>query len=264
MKKTKESIEKKRAKKKSDLEYSEKVKLKKKRFELSKRCDEVLEREYAKAERKSKARLNKKFLEYDRKCKNEIRKLEWKEEKVYKEKKKTLNIVEFAMELAQENSKLRDTDADGNGFCISCDKLCTWSELAWWHDYSRRIRNICLCLWNINAQCNGCNRTTWPRWDKIAAERVSRRYNENLAEKYNEGVVAQLREWYVSYFKNDYDENWVIGVIKKKKNAVEEYLIKTYIPELLDENEKRWESKNFYKPKKNWRKIYEQVLSLTK
>jgi hypothetical protein len=49
---------------------------------------------------------------------------------VYKEKKKTLNIVEFAMELQQENSKLRDTDADGNGFCISCDKLCTWSELA--------------------------------------------------------------------------------------------------------------------------------------
>jgi hypothetical protein len=65
----------------------------------------------------------------------------------------------------------------------------------------------------------------------------------------------------VSYFKNDYDENWVIGVIKKKKDAVEEYLISTYIPELLDENEKRWKMKNFYKPKKNWRKIYEQVLS---
>ena len=61
----------------------------------------------------------------------------------------------------------------------------------------------------------------------------------------------------MSYFKNDYDENWVIGVIKKKKDAVEEYLIKTYIPELLDENEKRWKMKNFYKPKKNWRKIYE-------
>jgi hypothetical protein len=65
----------------------------------------------------------------------------------------------------------------------------------------------------------------------------------------------------VSYFKNDYDENWVIGVIKKKKDAVEEYLINTYIPELLDENDKRWKMKNFYKPKKNWRKIYEQVLS---
>lgn len=65
----------------------------------------------------------------------------------------------------------------------------------------------------------------------------------------------------MSYFKNDYDENWVIGVIKKKKDAVEEYLIKTYIPELIDENERRWKMKNFYKPKKNWRKIYEQVLS---
>ena len=54
----------------------------------------------------------------------------------------------------------------------------------------------------------------------------------------------------MSYFKNDYDENWVIGVIKKKKDAVEEYLIKTYIPELLDENERRWKMKNFYKTKR--------------
>lgn len=62
----------------------------------------------------------------------------------------------------------------------------------------------------------------------------------------------------MSYFKNDYDENWVIGVIKKKKDAVEEYLINTYIPELLDENDRRWKMKNFYKPKKKWRKIFEE------
>ena len=42
---------------------------------------------------------------------------------MYKEKKKTLNIVEFAMELAQENSRLRDSDSEGRGFCISCDLL---------------------------------------------------------------------------------------------------------------------------------------------
>ena len=122
--KTKEGIERKREKKKSDLEYAEKIKLKKKRFELSKKYDDELEREYAKAERKSKARINKKFLEYDRKCKNEIRKLEGKEEKVYKKKKKNLNVVEFAMEVQQENSRLRDSDSEGRGFCISCDRLC--------------------------------------------------------------------------------------------------------------------------------------------
>nr|DAW73175.1 MAG TPA: hypothetical protein [Caudoviricetes sp.] len=32
------------------------------------------------------------------------------------------------------------------------------------------------------------------------------------------------------------------------------------IPDLITENERLWETKNFYKPKKNWRKIYEKEL----
>ena len=34
------------------------------------------------------------------------------------------------MEIAQENARLRDSDADGKGRCISCGKLCSWSEHA--------------------------------------------------------------------------------------------------------------------------------------
>lgn len=30
------------------------------------------------------------------------------------------------------------------------------------------------------------------------------------------------------------------------------------IPDLISENERLWKTKNFYKPKKNWRKIYDK------
>ena len=259
--KNKDTIIRKREKKKSDLEKTEQIKLNRKNIEYRKKTDIEYHRLLDKAQRKARAYLNKKFLEYDRKCKNEIRKLEWKPERVYVKKKKTLNLVEFAMEIMQENARLRDSDISGNWLCISCDKFCTWWEHAWGHDYSRRIKNICLCLWNINLQCNGCNRTTWPRGDKIASERVNRKYNENLARKYGESIVAQLKEWYESYFKNDYDENWVIGTIKKKKSEAEDYLVKKYIPELIEENELRWKWKDFYKPWKKWRKIFEEYLN---
>ena len=225
------------------------------------KCKSEYEKWMLKFERKSKAYLNKKFLEYDRKCKNEIRKLEWKEEVVYKEKKKPFNLVQFAAELMQENARLRDTNEEGMWYCISSDTLHDWGHLEWGHRYSRMVRNIMLCIWNINAQCKSCNFTTWPRWDKGACERTNALYDINLAKKYSQGVVNQLREWSEAYFKKDYDENWVIGTQIIKKDAVESYLKKTYIPELIEENERRWAGKNFYKPKRKWREVWNKFLS---
>ena len=198
------------------------------------------------------AYINKKKLEYDRKCKNEIRKLEWKPERVYKKKKKSLNLVEFAMELMQENAKLRDTDISGNGICISCGKLKTRKELAWGHRYSRRIKNICLCVTNINAQCHWCNFTTWPRGDKIASDRVNAKYDENLDIKYWKWTNTQLRLTKESYFKNDYDGNWVLGTKNIKPTDKD---IEKYIESLIEENELRWKWKDFYSPSKKRRKI---------
>lgn len=260
MQKTKTDIIRKREKKKSDLEKTEQLKLNRKNIEYRKKTDIEYHRLLDKAQRKARAYLNKKFLEYDRKCKNEIRKLEWKPEKVYKKKKKTLNLVEFAMELMQENARLRDSDREWKGFCISCDKLVSWGNHAWGHDFSRKVKNICLCTWNINLQCNGCNRTTWPRGDKIASERVNRKYNENLTKKYWWEYVKLLREHYEAYFKKDYDENWLIGDKLIKKAKVESYLVEEYIPDLIKENELRWTGKDF-KGKKNRRKIWEEYLN---
>lgn len=260
MKKTKESIIAK-WKKVYEAAYAKAMWERKTKVEQEKeRNQNNLDRKIAQIDRKILSRLKKKELDCDRKCKNEIRKLEWKPERVYKKKKKTLNLVEFAMELMQENARLRDSDREWKGFCISCDKLVSWGNHAWGHDFSRKVKNICLCTWNINLQCNWCNRTTWPRWNKVAEEKVRVKYNENLARKYWQWTVDALKELYEAYFKNDYDGNWVIGYKKIKKAAVDSYLEKEYIPDLIKENELRWTGKDF-KGKKNRRKIWEEYLN---
>ena len=228
----------------------------KKVWEAERKGQALTDRLVNKYERKMNAYIKKKELEYDRKCKNEIRKLEWKPERVYK-KKKSLNLVEFAMELMQENAKLRDTDISWNWICISCGKLKTRKELAWWHRYSRRIKNICLCVTNINAQCHWCNFTTWPRGDKIASDRVNAKYDENLDIKYWKWTNTQLRLTKESYFKNDYDGNWVLGTKNIKPTDKD---IEKYIESLIEENELRWKWKDFYSPSKKRRKIREEYI----
>lgn len=42
-----------------------------------------------------------------------------------------------------------------------------------------------------------------------------------------------------------------------KKYSVTEIYLNEYIPELIEENERLRATKNFYKPSKNWRRIYE-------
>ena len=130
MKKTKDSITKKYELLVQDLEYKVRCKIQNQRRILLNKSAIEVDRKIEKYVRKQNAYLNRKKTEYDRKCKNEIRKLEGKEERVYKTKKKPLNLVEFAAELMQENSKLRDTDISGNTLCISCGKFKTWKELA--------------------------------------------------------------------------------------------------------------------------------------
>ena len=258
--KNREDIERKYSKLVQELDYACKVKLGNKIKEIYRKQKLVTDKEIEKQTRKIESYKNKKIKEYDRKCKNEIRKLEGKPEREYKKKKKKLNLVEFAMEIMQENSRLRDSDREWKGYCISCDKLVSWGNHAWGHDFSRKVKNICLCTRNINLQCNWCNRTTWPRGDKIASERVNRKYNENLARKYWQWAVDALRECYEAYFKKDYDENWLIGYKKVKKAKVDSYLEEEYIPELIKENELRWSGKDF-KGKKNRRKIREDYKS---
>lgn len=198
------------------------------------------EHEVDKNERKKLSYINKKEAEYRRKMMNEIREVEWKPKREYKTDWPKIKPIQFAMEIAQENSKLRDTDADWNGRCISCDSFCSWGNLAWWHRYSRRFKEICLERENINAQCHTCNYATWPRWDTVAKEKVNHKYDENLDKKFWEWTAEGLR------MKLYNSMHW----------KLEAYDLEMIIPLLIEENEKLWEAKNFHSPKRNWRRTW--------
>ena len=91
---------------------------------LHEKTELEIERKTNQIIRKTNAYINRKRSEYSRKCKNEIRKLQGKEEKKYKIKPLARNKkLQFALAIAQENARLRDTNKEGIGKCISCQKV---------------------------------------------------------------------------------------------------------------------------------------------
>ena len=246
-KKTEQTIRAKRANKflqlKNRAEYSTKINI----LNLKERIWKVMDYRVQRLEKRKVAYLNKKELEYKRKCENEIRQLQGKPKREYKAKKWTRNKkLQFALSLAQENSKLRDTNKDWEGKCISCNKLCSWSELAWGHLYSRMFQWICLFKININAQCHSCNFTTWPRGWTLEKEITNKVYRSNLIKKYWLEAVEEMEERLQQYIANP------------TKYTVTEIFLEDYIPELIEENEMFWATKNFYKPANNRRKLWEE------
>ena len=209
------------------------------------KVNQNLEYEKEKLERKKKSYIRKKEEEYKRKCLNEIRELKGRPKREYKSEWPKIKPIEFAMEIAQENSKLRDTDADGNGYCISCNRWCSWGELAWWHRYSRKFKNMCLEEENINAQCHKCNWITWPKWDPIEKGRVNNEYDKAIARKFGEDANKKLARKVREFFNNT----------DTKARA---YNLKQKIPYLIRINKELWATKNFYKPRKKWEKIWEE------
>ena len=179
--------------------------------------------------------IRKKEEEYKRKCLNEIRAMQDKPKRVYKSEWPKIKPIEFAMQIAQENARLRDTDEEWRWRCISCDKFCEWWELAGWHRFSRRFNNICLETENINAQCHNCNLITWPLGNPELKLKTNEKYSENMDKKWGEWTSERLR-----LLTRDF-------AMWKGKH----YDLKKKIPQLIKENEKLWKGKSFYKP---WRK----------
>lgn len=192
-------------------------------------------------EKKEQAYIKKKELEYKRKMLNEIRQMQGKEPKEYKTKSK-LNPLNFALALAQENARLRDTNENWYWKCISCDKLCSWSELAGGHRYSRQILNVCLEKVNINAQCHTCNFKTWPMWKPLVKQEVNAHYDENIIKKRWQEKVDELRVLVHKWFQTS-------GEYRKRVRGN----LNKIVPELINENERLRKTKTFYKPAKKWR-----------
>lgn len=158
MKKTPESIKSKWMQKIREMHAKKNLETNKKILKAKEKADEETKRITDKIHRKAEAYKRKKELEYNRKCDAEIRQLLGKPPKQYKQKQLTHNQkLQLALSIAQENAKLRDTDKDGRGRCISCDRLKPRTALAGGHKESRTIQRICLDEININAQCHDCN-----------------------------------------------------------------------------------------------------------
>ena len=219
--------------KKADFKYSVLAENKKKSVAKS------LEYELAKVEKKKQSYIKKKEEEYRKKCLNEIREFEWKPKKEYKSDAPKLKPIQFAMEIAQENARLRDSDADWNWDCISCDIHCSWWNHAWGHRYPRTITGVCLELENINLQCSNCNWITWPKGNSAEKEKVNQHYDENIDKKYGKWTAEKLKNKVVDYFHG-----------KSKK-----YDLDVEIPRLIEENEELWKTKNFYAPRRKWRAL---------
>ena len=220
--------------KKADFKYAILAKNK------EKAASKYLEHELEKNEKKRLSYIRKKEDEYKRKMLNEIRELEWKPKREYKTEIK-IKPLQFAMELAQEVARLRDSDADGNGYCISCDGHCSWANHSGGHRYPRTIKATCIDMKNINLQCNNCNWATGPRWNSEIKEKTNAHYDENLDKKFWRWTADKLKKTVVLYFqgKLDYEIDLAIEV-----------------PRLIEEDEKLWATKNFYAPRKKWRQIW--------
>ena len=135
MQKTPELIKKKwevklqQLKTKTELTHKQNIISLKQKLEQSQQQE--FQKQVQKYEKKKKAYLKKKELEYKRKCDNEIREFEGKPKKEIKHKRLTKSQkLQFALQIAQENAKLRDTNDKGQAHCISCGERKEWEDLA--------------------------------------------------------------------------------------------------------------------------------------
>jgi len=229
---------------KAELTHKQNILNLRKKLEQSQQQE--FQKQVQKYEKRKNAYLKKKEQEYKRKCDNEIRILEGKPIKEPKHKKLTKNQkLQFALQIAQENAKLRDTNDKGQAHCISCWNFKEWEDLAWWHYESRQIQWICLRPENINAQCHKCNLVTWPLGNGHLKNQVQHYYKANLIEKYWEDRIQEMEE-----HKNK-------RITDPRKYSPTEPFLDEYIPDLILENERLRKTKTFQPAqRKNRRKLY--------
>lgn len=242
MKKTKETIRIKWEKKSEQMRLQANYRYEILKQNRKKDWDRKWEYELLKIDKKRDAYIRRMEEKYHRNMMNEIREMENKPPRVYKWAWPKIKPLQFAMQLAQENAKLRDTDENGKGRCISCDILCSWEWLAWWHRFSRRFNNICLEKENINAQCHNCNLITWPLWNPALKIKTNEHYDMNMDDKWWAWTSERLR-----LLTREFAQ-W-----KGKK-----YDLNKKIPQLIKENERLWKTKSFHKPWRRWGKIWEE------
>ena len=100
-------------------------------------------------------------------------------------KTKTVSQLKNKLQkLVNKQVRLRDTDINGNGQCISCGKFISFAEMQAGHYYSvGAYPAVRFDLFNINGQCASCN--TWKSGN--LAE-----YRLGLIDKYGKTSIVDL------------------------------------------------------------------------
>lgn len=107
--------------------------------------------------------------------------------------------------------RLRDSDANGYGRCISCGKLVHYKDADCGHFINRQHMNTRFDERNCNLQCRSCNR--FDEGNNVG-------YMQGLVKKYGQCVVQELtlkKHLYRRYSNFEYEE-----LIKYYKQKVKE------------------------------------------
>lgn len=109
--------------------------------------------------------------------------------------------------------RLRDSDANGFGRCISCGKLVHWKEADCGHFINRQHMNTRYDERNCNLQCRSCNR--FDEGNNVG-------YMQGLVKKYGQCVVQELtlkKHLYRKY--SDFEYRELIKYYKQKVKELE-------------------------------------------
>ena len=94
-----------------------------------------------------------------------------------------MNLKGKLDKIFSEYIRLRDSNENGYGRCISCGKVVHWKESDAGHYVNRKHLSLRYDEKNVNLQCRHCNRFQ---------EGNALGYNHGLVEKYGDSVINYL------------------------------------------------------------------------
>lgn len=132
-------------------------------------------------------------------------------------KKKRLKTIPVLRKQADKNFslyiRLRDSDKEGYGNCITCGVKKHYKDAHAGHFMSRRFPGTRWDELNVNLQCAGCN---------LFGSGEQYKYGIALEDKYGKGTAEKLQKKSQEYFKVRRD--FLEDIIREAKEQIDFYL----------------------------------------
>jgi hypothetical protein len=122
-----------------------------------------------------------------------------------KKKPKKTSRIKLACNLVQLYARLRDTDRNGNGRCVSCGRMLTWTEGqgGHWHPKTRGYNAACLVRENVNLQDASCN---------LFKGGNTAPYTEYMLSHYGRDVIDEITAMSHRLLDKDEVENEIVAL----------------------------------------------------